>query len=353
MDDIESMLQGDSRLIIKVNTSSEAIEYLKNRNIGILITELHMDFEKNQNPVNYIISTNCDTYVIFVIDRNNLDNDIVSGLKQGAVDYLVKPISPEIAKAKIDVFERLFRKREILEEKNLRIQELLLNILPSKTAEELETTGKASVRSYKLATVLFTDFKGFTKITERMEPSLLLQNLNRFFSAFDYIMDSYYLEKIKTIGDAYMAVGGIPVSNYFNPLFSTLAALEIRTYMEQISKEKKREKNPIDWQLRIGLHSGPLIAGVVGKRKWQYDVWGDTVNTAARIESAGKPGEVNISGMTFEYIKDYFDCTYRGKIKAKYKGELDMYFVDRIKTPYAQDTDGNVPNDKLRKLLIK
>jgi len=184
LDDIESMLQGDSRLISKVNSSSEAIEYLKNRNIGILITELHMDFEKNQNPVNYIISTNCDTYVIFVIDRNNLDNDIVSGLKQGAVDYLVKPISPEIAKAKIDVFERLFRKREILEEKNLRIQELLLNILPSKTAEELETTGKASVRSYKLATVLFTDFKGFTKINGKDGAVFAFAEFKSFLQCF-------------------------------------------------------------------------------------------------------------------------------------------------------------------------
>lgn len=351
LDDVEEILQNNGKQLVKAETGLEAIEALQNDHIGLVIVDLHTQFQQHQNPIELIRNSSRDTYIIFVTDRHNIDHDIVLGLNMGAVDYLIRPLNAKVVLAKVQVFERLHSKREALEEKSQRIHELLLNILPKKTAEELEATGKASVRSYPLATVLFTDFKGFTKIAEKLQPPEILQYLNRFFSAFDYIIDNYYLEKIKTIGDAYMAVGGIPIRNKFNPVFSVLAALEIRNYMEKIAKEISFDG--IKWELRIGLHSGPLIAGVVGTRKWQYDVWGDTVNTAARIETQGKPGKVNISGTTYAHIKDYFDCTYRGKVKAKYKGELDMYFVDCIKAEFSNDREGKTPNEKLRKILSK
>jgi class 3 adenylate cyclase len=175
--------------------------------------------------------------------------------------------------------------------------------------------------------VLFTDFKGFTKIAEKLTPAELVEELNTCFLEFDHIIDKHNLEKIKTIGDAYMCAGGIPVANDTNPVDIVHAGLEIKEYMENLKRERE-EAGQDFWELRIGIHTGPVIAGVVGKNKFAYDIWGDAVNTASRMESSGIPGKVNISGSTYELIKDHFNCTHRGKIEAKNKGEIDMYIVD-------------------------
>mgnify|MGYP000479413640 CR=1 FL=1 len=155
----------------------------------------------------------------------------------------------------------------------------------------------------------------------------LIEELNNCFIKFDEITSKYGIEKIKTIGDAYMCAGGIPVANITNPLDVVGAALEIREYMEQLKNQRQSEGKDY-WELRIGIHTGSVIAGVVGKNKFAYDIWGDAVNTASRMESSGIPGKVNISGSTYELIKDQFKCTYRGQIEAKNKGEIDMYFID-------------------------
>ncbi|MCB2219018.1 MAG: tetratricopeptide repeat protein [Bacteroidetes bacterium] len=222
------------------------------------------------------------------------------------------------------------RTSKIIANEKDRSDKLLLNILPEETAEELKEKGFATPKHYGKVSVLFTDFKGFTKIAEKLTPHDLVRELNQCFIEFDRIIDKYNLEKIKTIGDAYMCAGGIPVANDSNPVDIVHAALEIKEYMENLKKE--REKKGKDyWELRIGVHTGPVIAGVVGKNKFAYDIWGDAVNTASRMESSGIPGQVNISGFTYEFIKDYFECTYRGKIEAKNKGEIDMYIVDSKK----------------------
>jgi ligand-binding sensor domain-containing protein/class 3 adenylate cyclase len=227
---------------------------------------------------------------------------------------------------------------------------LLLNILPAETAEELKTKGSASVRNYRLVTVLFTDFKGFSSISETMRPKDLIEELNRCFMAFDDITEHHQVEKIKTIGDSYMCAGGIPIRNKSNPIDTLLAAFEIKRFMEDLRKIKEAKGEPY-WDIRIGLHTGEIIAGVVGKRKFAYDIWGDTVNIASRMESSGEPGKINISGWSYELIKNYFDCTYRGKIPAKNKGEIDMYFVDSIKPDLSVDGLGIVPNETFLKLL--
>jgi class 3 adenylate cyclase len=208
-----------------------------------------------------------------------------------------------------------------------RSERLLLNILPSETAEELKTHGSATPKYYDVVSVLFTDFKGFTNIAEKLTPHELVEELNHCFIAFDMIIDKYKLEKIKTIGDAYMCAGGIPAVSLKNPVDMVSAALEIRDFMENLRIERTALGKEI-WELRIGIHTGPVVAGVVGKNKFAYDIWGDAVNTASRMESSGIAGEVNISGTTYEYVKDHFSCTHRGKIKAKNKGEVDMYIVD-------------------------
>lgn len=209
---------------------------------------------------------------------------------------------------------------------------LLLNILPEETAEELKEKGSATPKFYKKVSVLFTDFKGFTKIAEKLTPAELVEELNNCFLEFDRIIDKYHLEKIKTIGDAYMCAGGIPVANDTNPSDIVRAGLEIKDYMENLKKEREQHGQDY-WELRIGIHTGPVIAGVVGKNKFAYDIWGDAVNTASRMESSGIPGKVNISGSTYELIKDQFECTHRGKIQAKNKGEIDMYIVEKATTP--------------------
>lgn len=216
---------------------------------------------------------------------------------------------------------------KIIKNERDRSQELLLNILPEETARELETNGHAKTRFYDNVTVLFTDFKGFSTIAGTLTPIQLVAELNDYFMAFDEIVGKYNLEKIKTIGDAYMCAGGIPSINETHALDAVRAALAMQTYM----RKRQRERNITGiegWELRIGIHTGPIVAGVVGKRKYAYDIWGDTVNIASRMESSGEAGRVNISSTTYSFIKDNYDCQHRGKISAKNIGEVDMYFVN-------------------------
>jgi ligand-binding sensor domain-containing protein/class 3 adenylate cyclase len=232
------------------------------------------------------------------------------------------------------------------------IERLLLNILPKNISEELRQKGKATAGHYDMVSVLFTDFKGFTGISERLTPDDLVKELDECFIGFDDIIDDHYIEKIKTIGDAYMCAGGVPIRNKSNPIDVVMAGIRIREFMHELGKKKSKAGEPY-WEIRIGIHTGPLIAGVVGKRKFAYDIWGDTVNTASRMESSGEAGKVNISGTTYEIVKDYFDCTYRGKIPAKNKGEIDMYFVNRIKPEFSANPEGTLANEQFRQALSK
>jgi ligand-binding sensor domain-containing protein/class 3 adenylate cyclase len=234
------------------------------------------------------------------------------------------------------------RTAELLEEKE-RSDELLLNILPFETAEELKKNGYASVQQYDMVSVLFTDFVGFTNITEGITHQELVRSLDEHFRMFDEIMDKYRIEKIKTIGDAYMAAGGIPTRTVTNPLAVVAAGLEMIHRLQELNR-KKELKGEKAWQLRLGIHTGSVISGVVGKNKFAFDIWGDAVNTAARMESSGEVMKVNISGATYQLVKDYFVCSARGKIKAKNKGEIEMYFVERLKPEFSGTDDGFVPN---------
>ena len=246
--------------------------------------------------------------------------------------------------------EVVMQKEQITEEKK-KSDRLLLNILPYETAEELKSTGKSRVRHHDEVSVLFTDFVGFTKITEKLSHQELINELDVHFRQFDEIVDRYGVEKIKTIGDAYMCAGGVPVATPMTPVRAVLTGLEMQKLMMQINQEKK-DHHELEWRLRIGIDTGPVITGVVGKNKFAYDIWGDTVNTASRMESSGEPGRVNISGSTYQAVKEFFDCQHRGKIEAKNKGEIDMYFVDGLKAEYAAN-DPLTPNKKLLDLLKK
>ncbi len=218
---------------------------------------------------------------------------------------------------------------------------LLINILPVRIAEELKTTGKCQTEFYQNVTVLFTDFSGFTSIAETMDPEELVSKLDEIFAMFDDICSRNKLEKIKTIGDSHMSAGGIPVRNRTHAVDAVLAAMEMQYFLENL-----RQGNPNDevWKLRIGINSGELTAGVVGKRKFAFDIWGDTVNTASRLQDAGEPGRINISNRTAELVSSFFELTYRGKKPIKHKGEVDMFFVDGIKPGLSIDGQMKRPN---------
>ena len=206
-------------------------------------------------------------------------------------------------------------------------EDLLLNILPSEVAKELKDKGSAEAKYFDNVTVLFTDFVDFTSAAENMTHHELVNELDECFKAFDNIIGKYQIEKIKTIGDAYLAVSGLPAPQVYHAENIVAAALEIRSFTE----DRKAKLGVKTFHIRIGIHSGNVIAGIVGLKKFAYDIWGDTVNIAARMEQNSEPGKINISETTYNLVKNKFNCTYRGEIEAKNKGKLGMYFVDSPK----------------------
>lgn len=220
------------------------------------------------------------------------------------------------------------RTSELADEKK-KSDDLLYNILPLETAEELKRDGKTKPRRYESVTVLFTDFKGFTMISEKLSAEEIVNEIDLCFGAFDKIMEKYNLEKIKTIGDAYMCVGGLPVPNSTHAIDAVKAAIEIKKWIQEHGNYCRARNLPV-FEIRIGLHTGPVVAGVVGSKKFAYDIWGDTVNIASRMESSSEPGQINVSGATYNLIKNHFQCKHRGKVQAKNKGEIDMYFVEGL-----------------------
>lgn len=235
------------------------------------------------------------------------------------------------------------RTEELVREKE-KTDNLLERVLPRETASELKETGKVSTQKFTMATVLFSDIQGFTRITDELNPENLIDQLDKFFLYFDSVVDKYRIEKIKTIGDAYMCAGGIPHKNRTNPVEVVLAALEMLHYMREINLEHNPGQNI--WDLRIGIDTGPVIAGVVGRNKLTYDIWGTTVNTASRMESSGEVGRINISGNTHIFVQDYFICTYRGRMPIKNKGDIEMYFIDGIKPSLSSNLEIHKPNSE-------
>ena len=235
-----------------------------------------------------------------------------------------------LVKEQNEILEIKVKERTVeLEDEKQRSESLLLNILPAETATELMKFGKATARSYEKVSVMFADIKDFSKIAELLSPEILVQELDRYFKAFDDIVTKYGIEKIKTIGDAYLCVSGLPGDAEKSAEKAVSAALEMQEFVCGIKRERSQLGDPF-FEVRIGIHTGPIVAGVVGNKKFAYDIWGDTVNIAARMEQNSEPGRINISEETWNQVKTKFNCLFRGPVDAKNIGLLNMYFVECI-----------------------
>ncbi len=245
---------------------------------------------------------------------------------------------------------KVVEQQRLLQIEKDKTEKLLQNVIPATTAEELKRRGKVSARAYKTVSVLFTDFVGFTKIAEHMNPTELVGRLDFYFRKFDEIIVNNGLEKIKTIGDAYMCAGGVPVRNNTNPIDTCLAAVQIQDFMHKMKNEAIANHTDF-WELRLGINTGEVTAGVIGSERLAFDVWGATVNHAQRMEMLGEPGKVTITGSTFKHIEPYFECVFRGKAQTKSRGILDMYTVERIKPELSINGDGVYPNERFQQIV--
>lgn len=342
----------------------QALELLNNdQEINLVFTDINMPVMDGLTLLSKIKKNETLPKVVVISAYGDLKN-IRTAMNLGAFDFVTKPIDfadleitmnkavDEIGRLhqtielknkhenlRIEKEQLIQQQNQILEQKveertkELQIEksksdDLLLNILPADTANELKSNGFAKPKHYDLVTVLFTDFKNFTSISEKLSAVELVEEINFCYSNFDRIITQFGIEKIKTIGDSYMCVGGIENNNADTVKNTVLAAIEIRDFMEA-EKQRRVAKGEFYFKIRIGLHTGPVIAGIVGIKKFAFDIWGNTINIASRMESSSEPGKINVSGETYELIKESFDCEYRGKIMAKNKGDIDMYFVER------------------------
>ena len=326
-----------------------------------IITQKFNKLKKTQKSVSYVSKFTykgkdkwIQTTLTPIFDGNQIEKIIaietdITQAKKSEIDLIKqnKEMS-RLAEILQITNNELESQKALIEEERNKTDELLSNILPHHVATQLKSIGYARPRNYRKTTIMFTDFEGFTKSCENLTPDQIVTALHTFFTKYDEIIIKHYIEKIKTIGDAYMCVGGIPLRNRSHPFNVILAGLEIQQFMNNLPED---DKDLPKWNLRLGIHSGPLIAGVVGKIKFAYDVWGDSVNIASRMETAGHVGRVNISGSTYKIVEDYFDCEYRGEIEIKNRGKIDMYFVNGIKKEFASKESLAIPNKKFNDFL--
>lgn len=246
-----------------------------------------------------------------------------------------------------ELIKKLRKQNEKLTKDNERVKALYEKLSPEnlKMAGEVEKREKAI--KFNMATVLFADIHGFSKLAEGMDSTAVMDELDEILYEFDAIVTRFEIEKIKTIGDTYMCAGGIPVKNITNPIDVVMAALEMRNFLENYEFNKIGKENRI-WDLNIGIHTGPVTATISGKKKVNYDIKGDTVNTASRVEAVSENDSILISVMTYELVKEFFDCEYFGKLPVKYKGDLQMYKVKGLKPEFSVDGKGIAPNENFR-----
>lgn len=342
---LKAILSGSGNNVLIANDHQEALPIVRKREIGIILINLDSEhfsgMEILQELKNQSITPN--TYKLLITQSTTSAVKMVRGLNNGAVDFIISPFNPNLVKAKIEVYKTLFYKDQ-------RIGQLLANIFPTNVLEDFNTYGKFSPKRIENGVVMFTDFVDFSAISRNMEPIQLLRQLEKYFTVFDEIIKRYQLEKIKTIGDAYMALAGV-TENKANPAIrACLAALEIQQYIEneaQVARAMGKEY----WEIRIGIHMGPLVAGIIGKAKFSFDVWGDSVNIAARAERVSVAGEITITEAIADAVSSWFNVESRGDIDIlKRGGTVGMFFLRSIKNEFALNKYGKLSGSELRRL---
>jgi class 3 adenylate cyclase/FixJ family two-component response regulator len=375
--------QGDYHFEYALNGAEALAKLIADDSLRIMLTDINMPIMDGLTLLNRINENQLELKTVVVSAYGDISN-IRTAMNRGAFDFVVKPIDMndlettmnkainehqiymQGKEAKVQLIETLKEKEvalleknaaqehvielmadkekmilqqnEILEQKVIertselvaekkKSDDLLLNILPAETADELKQKGSAEAKYFENVTVMFTDFVNFTSISETLTAKELVKQLNYYFINFDNLITEFGLEKIKTVGDGYIAACGLPIEDPNHAVNVAKAALAISKFVRSYKAHCTANNLPF-FDVRIGLNSGPVVAGIVGIKKFAFDIWGDTVNTAARMEQTSEPGKINISGTTFNLIKDQFVCAYRGKMQAKNKGEIDMYFLE-------------------------
>lgn len=317
--------------------------FLKLSNIYEKKSEFKKSFELYKNHIIYrdsvyninAVQKMADEEKKFEVQKKQAEVDLLNQQKktQTIIAIAIAIALLLIALLAFSLYKRnkfVVKTSKIIESEKQRSDNLLKNILPDETAEELKEKGSVAAKKFDSVSVLFTDFKGFTQFSEGLSPEELVKSIDFYFSKFDEIMEKHGLEKIKTVGDAYMCAGGLPFASKDHPYKITLAALDIVDFVEKSMNNVSLEKAKL--AIRVGINTGSVVAGVVGTKKFAYDIWGDSVNVASRMESSGAVGRVNISEATYQLIKNYkeFEFEARGAIEAKGKGKIHMYFVNRV-----------------------
>jgi class 3 adenylate cyclase len=300
-----------SELYEKAGNNEEAFKYYKK----------HIAYRDSVNNITSVQKM-ADLRTDFEVSRKQVEVDLLHQQKRNQRNVLIS-VFVILGLTTILLGTLYWYYKNIAREKK-RSESLLLNILPAETAKELKLNGKVDAVKFDMVTVLFTDFVQFTKIAERVEPEQLVKSIDFYFKGFDEITTKYGLEKIKTVGDSYMCACGLPT---INPTHARNVMGAAKEMIKLVSNELNAQDGLSHFEVRIGVHTGPVVAGIVGIKKWQYDIWGDTVNIASRMESKSEPGRVNLSETTYQEIKDEFACEYRGEIEVKNRGPLKMYFL--------------------------
>jgi len=316
-----------------VSSGEKVIEILKEDKPDLILMDISLSGKLDGIQTAELVTREFEVPVIYLTALT--DNETLERARiTEPFGYLLKPFDDrnlhstiEMALYKHKVESELRKRTRELEKEKIKTDELLHNIFPSEIVKELKSKGTVHPKHFKSVSILFSDFHDFTKIASNLTADELIYQLNNIFIRFDSILTRLGLEKLKTIGDSYMIAGGLPNECEDHAVKITKAALEMQEVVKNINK-----KNNSNWKMRVGIHTGPCVAGIVGIKKYTYDVWGDTVNIASRMESCSEPGRINISQTTYDLIKDYFDCEYRGSIEAKGKGQVEMYFVNNYKT---------------------
>lgn len=382
---------------VVAKNGQDALEKLRQKSFALVISDIQMPVMDGYEMCSAIkADSKLRDIPVMLLTTLSSPEDLMKGLNAGAESYLTKPFeeglllsrvhtilskpSPYVQEKPVDVlfagerytitathqrllnlvlstYENAMRQNQALTEAQVELRKLnqeveasrqesenlLLKILPQSVAQELKASGSSSPATFDEVSVLFTDFVGFTQFAEKLTPQELVAELSIYFNYFDTVVKKHNLEKMKTIGDAYMLAGGLPEPNKTHAIDCVLAGLEFIRFVRDKQVENQAAGR-FGMDIRVGINTGPATSGVIGTLKFCYDIWGDTVNLASRMESSGKPGKLNISEWTYERVKDFFDCEGRGKVVAKGKGEIEMFFVQGIKPELSEKGDRLVPN---------